>query len=370
MATLLKNGNWKATWLNPETQKRESFESPISPEDAERRKAERIQGWKVIPSLSGVRRLETLEDCAMRLWWPSVEVKRPNTQRRYKDVWNRYIAPKFAIRAPKSLTGPECQEWANALLKGGMAIASVHLSKSVLVAILERCEREDLVTKNVAAYIELPPIPRRQRVMTVDQCWNLLARIEGTDLAAPVFLAAVLGLRRGEACGLKWENIDEKTSRVSITSQRLVIQGMKGKGIGEAEPKTPSSRRSFKLPKSLIKMLMNVGNLDSGYVCGRANNRPWNPEHLTWAWAKARKALGFGSWHYHDLRHGAAGILVALGVDLLTVGAILGQKSIDTTLLYAMVQDATATKGLEKVGKALGKSRRATQKLSAERGNA
>lgn len=361
MASKLKNGHYKATWLNPETKKRESWEAD-TPQEAESRKAARVEEWKGMPSLSGASRLETLEDCAIRLWWPSVEVKRPNTQRRYKDIWNRYIAATLAIRAPASITAAECQEWANKLLRNGLAIASVHLCKSVLVAILSKCEREDLVTKNVASYIELPPIPRRQRVMTVDQCWRLLALLDGTELAAPVFLAVVLGFRRGEACGIKWDNIDEKTGRVSITEQRLVLQGMKGKGIGETDPKTDSSTRSFRLPKSLMKMLMAAGNLDSGYVCGRANNKPWNPEHLTWAWAKARRDLGFATWHYHDLRHAAAGILVSLGVDLLTIGAILGQKSIDTTLIYAMTQEATATRGLAKVGSALGKSRQKSQR--------
>lgn len=70
-------------------------------------------------------------------------------------------------------------------------------------------------------------------------------------------------------------------------------------------------------------------------------------------WAKERAALGFEDWHFHDLRHAAAGVLAYLGVDLLTIAAILGHASIDTTQLYAAAQEAAATRGFSAVSDAL-----------------
>ena len=291
-------------------------------------------------------------------WWPVVEATRPNTVRRYLVAWTHLIAPQFGHRKPREITRAEVQEWANALLKK-KAVATVRQAVGILSSIYNECKQGGDDMGNPAEKIKLPRIPKRKRVMTMDQLRTLLASVEGTPLAAPVFLGAVLGMRRGEMCGLKWENVDLKTGRVRITEQRLVLQKIKGKGIVSAPLKSEASERSFVLPKQLTNLLQRVGDMDSGYVCTNERGKPWNPEKLTSAWAQERAKLGFEGWHLHDLRHVAGGILAGLGVDLLTIAAILGHSSIDVTQLYAAAQEATATKGLGKLGRALSKSKKA-----------
>ena len=353
MATRLKDGRYRATWVNPETGKREPFYSRVSAEDAERQKSERIQAlthWKPTE-----RRGDDLESLAMRYWWPMVELRVPNTKRRYLISWNQ-VAPLFGLRRARSITRDEIQSWANSRLQAGASPATVRHTVSVLSSIYHAAS-DELGGYNPTRSVRLPARKKRKRVMSVTDLRNLLSQVEGTSLAGPVFLSAVLGLRRGELCGLKWSNVDMSTGRIRITEQRLVRQNLKGKGVIDGPLKTGASERSFVLPKSLLDMLMRVGNLDGLYVCVTPTGKPWNPERLTAEWVAVRDRLGFKDWTLHDLRHCAAGTLAALGVDLLTIAAVLGHASIKTSELYAAAQEATATKGLAKVGRALARKR-------------
>jgi len=336
-----------------ENGKRKAYYSRISADHAEALKA-------------GTARLstpidDTFHELAVCYWLPSLETRKPNTKRRYADIYKRYIYPTFGHRDPKTVRHSEVQAWANAL---GKAAASVVLSSSVLKQIFSAFEREGVVSINPARNLRLPKIERRERVMSIQDMKRLLSMTEGTPLACPVFLAGVLGLRRGEVCGLRWSSIDMESRRIHITEQRLIEMGDKrGKGTKQAPLKTSSSRRSFILPKPLWDALMRVADLDALHVATR-RGKPWNPEHLTCEWAAERARLGFADWHFHDLRHGAAGILVALGVHPVTVASILGQKHLDTTQLYMAIQDETATKGLEKVSKALFSVEKRQRKVS------
>lgn len=341
MATRCKDGRWKATWVDPSGKRRPYYAG--SAEAAEFLKSQDIER-----TLGTCSTGETVHDAAISLWWPKVEAKRPNTQRRYADAYEIHIKPYFGHRTPSEVKHAEVQSWINGMT---CAAASVGLYTSILSAIFKQCVKEGMCATNPVTDTDKPVIKRRKRVMSVGELKKLLKDVDGTVLAAPVFLAAVLGLRRGEACGLKWRQISG--SRVSITEQRLIRQGPKGKKVGESDPKNEPSIRSFTLPPALSKELYRLGDKSSDYVCTNGRGKPWNPEHLTGAWAAERDALGFPGWTFHDLRHGAGGILAALGVDLLTIAAILGHSQIDTTLLYAAAQEATATKGLQKVGKAL-----------------
>jgi site-specific recombinase XerD len=61
------------------------------------------------------------------------------------------------------------------------------------------------------------------------------------------------------------------------------------------------------------------------------------------AWKKARAAAGYPETKFHDLRHGAASEMINAGIDLLTVGRVLGHKSVVSTKRYShLVTDKLA----------------------------
>lgn len=132
-------------------------------------------------------------------------------------------------------------------------------------------------------------------------------------LSCPVFLAAVLGLRRGEIAGIRWDDLDRQRGELRIRRQR---RASKGRGIIEKGLKTASSARTLRLTPALIAEIDGRGDLDHPYICTK-NERPWRPDELTREWTQARESFGLPTWTFHDLRHGAAGLLYAAGADLL-----------------------------------------------------
>jgi integrase len=354
MATKRPDGRYHATWTHPLTKQR-MYEYGATAQEADqnrdraRSEADREAASGPTPSVD-----LDLHTLAGLLWYPRIEGQRPNTIRRYRDAYDRHVRPTFGETIPADIRPADVQRWINAMNRKGVAANSVILYKSILSSILKLCHAEGLIPSNPATVAKTPKKPRRIRTLPLSDLRILLGKVEGTELACPVFLAAVLGMSRGELCGLKWKNVDSSRRRISITEQRLVRQGeTKGKSIGEGPTKRDSRVRSFALPPGLWDALMRVASLDSDYVCAKATNKPWNPEHLTWEWAKAREGLGLKEWTFHDLRHGAAGVLAALEVDLLTIAAILGHRNIDMTQLYAAAQESTATAGLERLAEAL-----------------
>lgn len=345
-----KRQEWVASWQPPEG-KRRFYRSKIGPEDADAQRDQDKKAWSSGPTPSKELDLHTL---AGLLWWPRVEHNRPNTVRRYRDAYKRHVKPEFGHLTPSEIKPSHVQRWVSEQVRNGASPSTVQLHKHILSAILAACMREGVAATNATTGTKMPTPKKRVRVCTPSAVRDLLTAVDGTELAAPVYLAAVLGMSRGEVCGLKWMTCDRSTRRVAIVGQRLVRQGEReGKKVMEGPTKRDSRTRSFVLPPSLWDALEMFGDLDSQYVAARRNHRPWNPEHLTEEWAKARDALGFRDWHFHDLRHAAAGVLAYLGVDLLTIAAILGHSKIDTTLLYASAQEETATKGFGLVGDAL-----------------
>ncbi|MGL4678565.1 MAG: tyrosine-type recombinase/integrase [Plesiomonas shigelloides] len=68
-------------------------------------------------------------------------------------------------------------------------------------------------------------------------------------------------------------------------------------------------------------------------------------------WRKARAAVGLGHVVFHDLRHTTASMLINSGVDLYTVGAVLGHKSAASTKRYAHLATKTLSDALARIGR-------------------
>lgn len=69
------------------------------------------------------------------------------------------------------------------------------------------------------------------------------------------------------------------------------------------------------------------------------------------AWERARDRAGLGDVHFHDLRHSAASEMVNAGVDLHTVGAVLGHRDHRSTQRYAHLTGRTLQAAVNQIGK-------------------
>jgi integrase len=174
------------------------------------------------------------------------------------------------------------------------------------------------------------------------------------------WLIALRGLRRGEAAGLRWVDVDLDEQVVTITQQRITF----GHTTTVGPPKTAAACRTIALDKTTVRVLRahrqrqareaaQAGDLwvDSGYVFTNLAGLPLSPDHLTRRFRYLVRQSGLPPVRLHDLRHGAATLAHAAGADLKTVQEQLGHTSIVLTadtytsvlmILHFKVAEATA----------------------------
>jgi integrase len=177
-------------------------------------------------------------------------------------------------------------------------------------------------------------------VWTPAQTAAFLNSIRGHRLYAGYHLIALRGLRRGEACGLRWCDIDLGAATAVIAWQLQQYGGH----VTLCPPKTARSERVIALDHTTVAALRahRAGQQaeqarpggsyrDSGYLLTGLNGDPMAPDRLSRHFRRLGDAAGLPPIRLHDLRHGAASLALAAGADLKVVQDMLGHSSIVLT---------------------------------------
>jgi len=175
-------------------------------------------------------------------------------------------------------------------------------------------------------------------------------------------LAIYSGLRRGELCGLKWQDIDFNNCVLSVNR---TTQFIPKQGVIEAPTKTLTSNRVFKLPNEAIHLLkqykrwQNTERLKIGenwankdFIFTQWNGEPIYPDTVSDYFRKFIRKHGLDSrLSLHSLRHTNATLLIASGVDARTVASRLGHSKTSTTLnIYTHAIQSADAIASEKLG--------------------
>ena len=282
-----------------------------------------------------------LEDCVK----PSV---RPSTYVSYEQQVRVHISPQLGQIQLSKLTPQHIQKYTNERLKKGLSGKTVKYHLSLLKMALGQALKWNLVARNVAMLVDPPRVEKFEvQPITPKQAKIFLKAIEGDRMEALFTVALSLGLRRGEALGLRWQDIDfdARTLRVNQSLQRL-----NGKLV-LSELKTKSSRRILDIPNSLMNKLkehrtrqleekMRLGSMwqETGLVFTSSIGTPIDPRHVKRRLDPLLKNAELPHFRVHDLRHFCASLLLAQGVPLKVVSDILGHSQISITAdLYTHV---------------------------------
>ncbi|MFF4779486.1 tyrosine recombinase XerC [Microtetraspora fusca] len=199
----------------------------------------------------------------------------------------------------------------------------------------ERERRGDRPFNPVGVYISTPR-PSPVMVWTPKQTSVFLARAATHRLYALYRLIALRGLRRGEAVGLRWKDVDLKAGTAGVHWQitQLSWQPIQGR------PKTEASDRTIALDEETIQVLrahrkrqaaeqLAAGKdwTDSGFVFTDELGQPLHPQHVSDQFYLLSSQAGLPPVRLHDLRHGAASLMLAAGVELKVVQETLGHVS-------------------------------------------
>ena len=160
---------------------------------------------------------------------------------------------------------------------------------------------------------------------------------EDVQDAELVRIAAYVGLRRGELVALHWRDVD-------FVGRKLIIRRSLS---GDIEVKSTKSRRVREVPLPdqaavALEGLSRRGEFtgpDDYVFCSRLGRR-LDPSALRRRYERARDAAGLERLRFHDLRHTYGSLLVAGGIDLVSVKAAMGHSRITTTERYLHARPA------------------------------
>jgi integrase len=216
--------------------------------------------------------------------------------------------------------------------------------------------RQQRLTVNPALHVELPP-PSRPRVRPWEpaELGTFLDFAASDRLGALYELIAMTGLRRGEAVGLTWDDIDVEGGHLTVRRQLVQL----GHEVRVGRPKTKSGEdRVVELPAATIGVLLAhrlrqdtdkqawgkawqaspclLGEqlrpvVLQGLAFTREDGSPLHPEFVTRHFQLLASQAGLRRIRLHDLRHGAASLRLAAGVPIEVVSKILGHSSIALT---------------------------------------
>ena len=195
-------------------------------------------------------------------------------------------------------------------------------------------------SSNPCVGVVMNPEHHRERFLSPEEAGRLmkaLARDEDRESANAIMLALLTGARRSELLKATWDQFDLKTGIWTKPSSHT-----KQKRIHRV-PLTPHAH------ELLVAMRKDAPPHETHLFPTRAKIGDVRP-----AWERIRADAGLGDVRFHDLRHSYASLLVNDGVELLTVGKLLGHSQAQTTMRYAHLADDTLRKATKRVSKLVG----------------
>lgn len=157
--------------------------------------------------------------------------------------------------------------------------------------------------------------------------------------AEAVRVAAYCGLRLGELLVLRWRNVDWRGS--ALTIERAISAGIEGTTKSGLVRRVPMADQAAAALDRLSRRDHFTGPGD--LVFGSAIGRSLDGSALRRRYKKARDISGLRPLRWHDLRHTFGSLLVAGGVDLVTVKDAMGHAQLTTTSRYLHARPATET---------------------------
>jgi integrase len=274
--------------------------------------ADSARGTFVIPTRSTLATFITVS----RLPMISQRV-RPTTFDGYRRAVTNHVLPDLGAIALGQLSRATVATWVSELSGRGLAPKTVRNLVAVLTKILDDAQEVGLLTSNVAQRLRNLPAasPQRPRAWTIAQAQRFIAHVRD-DRWYPLWrFYIVTGVRRGEALGLRWDDVDLDAGTVTIRHQRTIAGG----SAVEGPPKTKSGARTIAVDATMVaalrawrrnqaeeRLAMGAGWHGDGWVFCWPTGEPLWPQTVT-AWFRQHcRALGLPEIGVHGLRHTTA----------------------------------------------------------------
>jgi integrase len=299
----------------------------------------------------------------LREWLDQIVVHRvrANTLSAYRFQAERYLIPDLGRKRLHALSARDLRLYFDSLRRRDVGTRTIGYVHATLRSALEDAVREELLERNVAKLVRVPrPEKTEREPLSVDEVRTLLAHHRDHRLRALLIVFALLGLRRSEALGLSWSDVDLDNGWLQV---QRGLQRIDGKLV-TTETKTRRSRRTIPLPRFVTEALIEHRERqekeradlatrwpDTGYVFTTPIGTPIDPRNCTRIVQEACKSAGVRVVRLHDFRHGCVSVLLAIGVPPRTAMEIAGHSTIEMTMnVYGHVSLDEKRVALDKLG--------------------
>ena len=275
----------------------------------------------------------------------AIPTLRPGTIAGYTHDIRNHILPALGDKQIRFITRADVQKFYNALkrkkcqyrihgVEKTLADSTVRGIHMLLHEIMDAAVRVRLISQNPTNGTTIPKCNYPpKKILNEEQLDAFMEAIQNEPLWYDFFYTEITtGLRRGEICGLKWDDLDETTGKLKV---RRSIRVAPGGELEVGETKTEKGMRNILLPPStlhLLKERRKTALTEWIFPSLLAPEKPTSPSTAYQRLKVILKGAGLPDIRFHDLRHTFATHALTSGVDAKTLSGILGHTNASFTL--------------------------------------
>jgi len=269
---------------------------------------------------------------------PTMLGKMPLAKLRPTSVEAWLVELRSWVKPVKGEDGkPAVDEDGKPVTRRRLSEATLHKAFYHLSVALDGAVRDKLLAKNPCTQVDPPkPEDTEARFFTEAETLaildaaraidNRVGGIRTTNYPILAFIAAT-GIRKGEAIGLKWEDVNFEAGTVQVNGTK----SKKSKRPLKLAPGVVKLLRSHRTRQLELRLAAGSQWIDSGRVFTSATGQPKDPSNVLRAVKTAAAKAGVADAKVHSMRHAAATAMLESGIPLHAVSRILGHSKTNVT---------------------------------------
>lgn len=279
-------------------------------------------------------------------WLKATEQQhKESTQIKYHNLLKTYILPEFGDLLVQQITAEKIVHFCNELLstggkKGnGLSTKTVSDILCLLKHLLKYCQTKGIIDSchDINTIHVKKNSVKQMRVLSYEEQKKICDYITTypTQYNLGILLCLFTGIRIGELCALRWEDISlsEKTIFIHQTMQRIQTQNTVPKTkIIITTPKSLCSIRVIPLPENIVSIISSSATERKGFFLSNSEIKYIEPRVMQNHFRKMLKTLEIKPTNFHVTRHTFATRCIELEFDLKSLSVILGHSNVNITM--------------------------------------
>lgn len=249
---------------------------------------------------------------------------------------NLHVMPHLAQYRMSTITPMQCRNVFSKMTEAGKSEATQIKVYQLMVSIFKVAEENGVIYKTPMTSTVKPDgyKSKKKVALTAAQSADLRAAVKGCDIEPFVVLVMNTGLRKGEALGLKWENVDLTRRELHVRTELQFENN--NRGIIVNSLKSPSAYRTIPFTEDVFRVLLRLWAQQEGeLVFHDRDGKPLSHGQFRGMWKSVPKNIA-ADLTPHILRHTAITNWIAGGHDIKAVQYLAGHASANVTMnIYA-----------------------------------